>query len=539
MVPENPKGTIVTTGLGFFPKAYKFEINGKESDYNNCGGRVCFDVKSVKEGENYISWKIVQTPTESFFNYVTLAFLVLWLILLVGGKKLKPYLLLIAILTVFLFFRSYNLSGRIGFGWDQERDANAVAHILSGDFTLLGPRVQGPDGFFLPPYFFYLLAPFYQIMNLSSYAMNVFLVSWAILTFFIGYFVFTKIFDRKMAIIFLALWAVNPLAVSIDTISWNPVVIPFLVLLLIYLLYLFYKNKKSKFLFLIGFIFGFGVSFHLQFLFVFPMLIPVAYEIIKNKRFKDLVYLLVGMIIPFLPILLFDLRHNFLNLKQIIEFTQNTQAINRVLPVWERASSFMVGGVASRALGLAIYLLGSIGFFILAVKLKDKVQRKIFLGLGTTWAASLFLFYLFIKNPSEYYFNYLLVPALILVAYTLKSWRRIGIIILFGLVIYFSYQARPLLRSVNLSLREKDHVVGVLAKMTKNSDPFNVSFDVPLNEDTGFRYLLNYYKVPVSGKEEDPLIEFVIPAEARKDIFMVGKIGLYIPSGWISHNWIR
>ena len=96
-----------------------------------------------------------------------------------------------------------------------------------------------------------------------------------------------------------------------------------------------------------------------------------------------------------------------------------------------------------------------------------------------------------------------------------------------------------IIQSVNLSLREKDHVVGVLAKMTKNSDPFNVSFDVPLNEDTGFRYLLNYYKVPVRGKEEDPLIEFVIPAEARKDIFMVGKIGLYIPSGWISHNWIR
>ncbi len=470
---------------------------------------------------------------------VSLVFLAVWLILLVGIKRIKPHFLLIAIFLIFLFFRSYNLSERIGFGWDQERDANAIAAILSGDFTFLGPRVQGPAGFFLPPYFFYLLAPFYQIMTLSPYAMNVFIVFWAILTFFVGYFILTKIFGRKMALIFLALWAVNPLAVSIDTISWNPVVIPLLFLLLIYLLYIFYKEQKVKHLFLLGLIFGFGTSFHLQFLFIFPILIPLIHEVLKNKKVKGLIYFVVGFIIPFLPIILFDLRHNFLNIRQVLEFAKSGSEINRVLPVWDRTSSFMVGGEISRILGGFVYIFGLAGFFTFAKRIKDKVQSRIFFGLGLVWAASLFLFYLFIKNPSEYYFNYLLVPLLILLANILNYWKRLGILILVVVMLYFSYRALPLLNSVNLNVREKDHVVGVLAKMTKNSEPFNVSFDVPLNEDTGFRYLLNYHKVSVSGKDTDPLIEFVIPAGTKKDTFTIGKIGLFIPSGWISHNWIR
>jgi hypothetical protein len=41
------------------------------------------------------------------------------------------------------------------------------------------------------------------------------------------------------------------------------------------------------------------------------------------------------------------------------------------------------------------------------------------------------------------------------------------------------------------------------------SKSYNVSFDVPFNEDSGLRYLLKYNEVPVSRKDSDPLVEFV------------------------------
>ncbi|MCX6705360.1 MAG: glycosyltransferase family 39 protein [Candidatus Woesebacteria bacterium] len=527
------KGDKIILALGYFPDIHKIFLNGEGPlDYFDCGGRVCFEVEKTRNGENFISWKVGQSKIENTFNLVTLAFFIVWLIVLFAyltgiyknKKNLTYYILIIITFILFLFFRSYNLPDRIGFGWDQERDAEAITNILSGKPTLLGPRVQGPNGFFLPPYFFYMLTPFYAIAGGSPFAMTGFIIAWSLLFFTTAFLILAKVFDRKTAVIFLALWAVNPLAVSIDTIAWNPVVIPLLFIALIYTIYLCIKSPKTKYFILAGLAFGLGTSFHLQFLFTAPIFIPLIIDIIKNRRLKNLVYLVISTVIPFLPIFIFDLRHNFLNL-------------NRVMSVWGNASSYMVGSSPSKLLGFTIYLVVLIGFFIMGAKLKDKARGRILSGLGFVWAASLPLFYIFIKNPSEYYFNYLLVPFIIFLSLLLKNWKRFGILVLTGIVIYFIFQASPLFGDVGLGLKEKDQTVFALSKITKNSSPFNVSFDVPFNEDTGFRYLLKYYEVPVSGNTTDPLIEFVIPREKKPNTFAFGQIGIVIPKGWLSNNW--
>jgi hypothetical protein len=141
------------------------------------------------------------------------------------------------------------------------------------------------------------------------------------------------------------------------------------------------------------------------------------------------------------------------------------------------------------------------------------------------------------KNPSEYYFNYLLVPFIIFLSLVLKTRKRIGILILTGILAYFIFRSIPLLGSVALGLKNKDNTAIFLKNVTTNSSPFSVSFDVPFNEDTGFRYLLNYHKVPVSGNPTDPLIEIVIPKEKRVNTFTLGQIGIIIPKGWLENNW--
>lgn len=542
----NPNEEKIIFDLSYFPGVFRFSVNGQERAYQNCKGRVCLPRDNFREGENFVSWKVGQSKIENTFNYVTLAFFLVWLIVLFiyltgiykNKKHLIYFVLILAVFALFLFFRSYNLNGRIGFGWDQERDAVAVANILSGKLTLLGPRVQGPNGFFLPPYFFYMLAPFYVLGGLNPFATVGFIVFWSALFFIVSYLIISKVFDRKTALFFLALWAVNPLSVLIDTLAWNPVVVPLIFILLIYLLYLYFKNQKIKYIILAGLTFGLGVSFHLQFLFIAPVFIPLFITIIKNKRFKELVILIAASALPFLPILIFDIRHNFLNLDKIIAFVKDGgTGITRVLPVWDNVSGFVVSMSSSRLLGLAFYISVLVGLFVMGVKLKDKVQGKIVFGLGFTWAASLPLFYLFMKNPSEYYFNYLLVPFILFISILLKSWKRFGIIILIGAVTYFVFQSRTLLRDPATSLKEKDQAVSLLSKVTKGGSPFNISFDVPFNEDTGFKYLLNFHKVRYSGNPKDPLIEFVIPSQKRPVTFTFRQIGIYVPSGWLKNNW--
>lgn len=546
--PDNPKGKIITTGLGYFPGIYRFEINGEPTTYNDCGGRVCFNSSDVVSGPNFLSWKVGESKIETFFDWVSLSFILLWILIFVykvyferlSGKQKLHYLLLLLIFFVFVFFRTYNLRDRIGFGWDQERDARAAVNILSGNFTLIGPRVQGPSGFFLPPYFFYLLAPFYALGHLSAYSVAGFIVFWSVLSFGVGYWAISRIFGQKTAVYFLALWGVSNLAISIDTIAWNPVVIPLLMLLLIYLYYIYLTKKKQLYIFLMGLTFGLGISFHLQFLFVFPFLVPLLIDIFKSKKFSGFVRLVIGVAIPFLPILIFDLRHNFLNFRLALQFSStNGFTGNRVFYVWSRVASFMTGINTTNLLGYAVYILVSLGLIVLAIKLKNVIQKKMFFGLGLTWILSLPLFYFLIKNPSEYYFNYLLVIFLLLIASVLNLMKRVGFVIGVILAVYLALGSITLLKSYNYYLTEKVNAVLFLKKVTQNSAPFNVSFDVPFNEDTGYKYLLDYYKVKYSGNPKDPLIEFVIPPVKKPGSFFLGKIGLYIPPSWIKDNWVK
>ena len=536
--------------IGYFPGAFNFEINGQKVKSSMCDGKNCFDSSLLKLGENTISWKVVQTPIQQKFNYLSVLFLIIWIILVftetIGNRKgktdedgkSKMFLFALGFVFVtFLFFRGFNLEGRLGFGWDQERDSIAISEILKGDIKLIGPRVYGPTGFFLPPYFFYILTPFYLINNLSPFSVIYFILFFAVCFFLISYRLFSKMFNRKIALIFTALFAVNPLAVSIDTISWNPIFIPILFILTIYYSYLSLKDKSVKNMFLLGLVFSLGVSFHLQFVFVLPLILVVFYDYFKNKNFKHLIYFCIAFIIPFIPILVFDLKHDFLNIKQIFLFEGfGGNTVNRLIPVWANFTSFLFGVKSSNLLGIFVYLFTSIGLYFFSKKEKTKEVKQVLFGLSLVVALSLPIFRVLIKNPSEYYFNYLLVPILLFVSLFFEKLKKLTIVLTIIAFVYFSYKSYPLLNDANLGLKQKNNSVVFLKKITSGSNSFNVSFDVPFNEDAGFRYLLKYNEVRVSGSDKDPLIEFVLPSNRKTVTYFVDRIGLLIPKGFIKYG---
>ncbi len=76
-------GDKIVLGLGYFPGIHTILLNGgSRLDYSDCGGQVCFDAGKVKDGDNFISWKVGQNGTELFFDYLTLSFFVVWLLIL-------------------------------------------------------------------------------------------------------------------------------------------------------------------------------------------------------------------------------------------------------------------------------------------------------------------------------------------------------------------------------------------------------------------------------------------------------------------------
>lgn len=543
--PKNPKGTKITTGLGYFPGAYKFEINGKEASYNDCGGRVCFDINQVRTGQNYISWKIVQTPVESFFNYLTLAFFGIWvLILILSFTKYRPtrwHFLLLAVFAIFAFLRFYNLDHRVGFSWDQERDAWAVKDVLKGDIKFIGPRVLGPEGFFLPPYFYYILAPFYALSKGHPFAVIYFLATYGISFFLVSFFALKKIFGKLIATIFLSLWAINTSTVLMDKWPWNPTLIPLSIIGLFYLLYRYNLKKSNILLFLIGLLFGLGFSFHVQFLLLAPMLFAFLYETNKGtdliKLGKRVLLIVLGFITTLLPIFVFDLKNNFLNIKLAFNLVAGStqKDLTAFIPVLDRFFYGLSGIYDIKYLGIIFYLAFVATFFLILKKFKlSDFQEKLFKGFLYSWILMPVFFAFYGSRPSEYYFNYLIPVMFLVLSFLLSKLRPWMIIVSFiALTLFWGKRSYEYTYTNSLSVFYKDKSVQFLSSATKLKDnKFNVSFDVPIGEDAGFRYLLDYYKVGYTNDPKDSLIEFVIPPDRKVSSYPIGGIGVYIPDGY-------
>lgn len=443
-------------------------------------------------------------------------------------KKISSFLwknkILILIISLGLFLRLYNLPNSISFAWDQERDAFTIKQIIvDKKLTLIGPRVVNDNGFMLGPYFFYILLPFYLITNLNPSAIIFFVATYSFIFLISSFFILKKIFSQNIAYIFIFIWSVLPLAISIDTISWNPLLVPFLFIFLLYLLNTLDFNKIKNWL-LLGFYLGFSFNIHVQLIILsFTAFVFLLIKILKKDFFKNIIFLFIGFITSFLPLLIFDLRHNFLNLNLFLNFFKSGSSAKNFLafiPVWTNyfSSLFLI---KSQFLSILFWLILALILFFLSKK--NNLNKVLFF----TWLFFPLIFIFYGKRPSEYYFNFCL-PIMVLVFSQLiiKIKSKIIFIILF-LVIFLSICFK--IQETNIdsySLANKIAVIKHISKTVGNSK-FNLSYTVPIGQNSGFSYLLDFYKIKPSGDFKDPLIQIIIPS--KKEYKSFGNISIEFP----------
>jgi hypothetical protein len=436
----------------------------------------------------------------------------------------NKYLIFIVILGLFL--RLYNLHKSIDFGWDQERDAFAAKQILvEKKPILIGPRVVGETGFMLAPHFFYILAPFYLIANLHPYATIVFIAVYSLIFIISSFFIIKKIYSQKIAYLFTYIWSILSLAIYIDTISWNPLLIPSLLIFLLHILNSF-KFQKTKDFLLLGIYLGFVFNIHVQSIILFFM--AFIFIISKIKNIKNILFIMLGFAINFIPLLVFDLRHNFLNFNLLINFFKNNNSARDSLafvPVWTNYISSLFS-INSTSLSIFFWLILAIILYKLA---KININNKL---LFYAWLFFPIIFIIYGKRPSEYYFNFCL-PIIILTisqfVVNLKINPKILSLILIIFTIPTFYQKIKTTKHNPVSLNNKINAVKYIKRIVQN-DKFNISYNVTLGQENGYSYLMEYYKVKPSNNFDDPLIEILIPSQ--KDYPTFGNISIKIPNSF-------
>jgi 4-amino-4-deoxy-L-arabinose transferase-like glycosyltransferase len=243
------------------------------------------------------------------------------------NKKLS-LILLIIILLLAAFMRLYHISDYMTFLGDEGRDVLVAKGMLEGNFTLLGPR-SSAGNFFMGPAYYYMITPFLWLFHLDPVGPAVMVALFGVATVYLIYHVGKKFFDERAALIAAALYAVSPLVLTYSHSSWNPNVLPFFALLMLYMVFkgIATTNPWKYFLFA-GFLLGICMQLHylsLLLAVIIVLYIFFAEWMLHTKIFllttiKHYLLLIAGFLIGFSPFIAFEVRHGFPNTQEIFKF---------------------------------------------------------------------------------------------------------------------------------------------------------------------------------------------------------------------------
>jgi len=242
---------------------------------------------------------------------------------LVGWVKGNP---VVAVLILcFIFLRLFNLESHVTFLGDQGRDAIIIKRIVTLEHF---PAIGAPTSIgqiYLGPFYYYFMAPWLLIggFNPLGLALGVTLMS-----LFFGFLAFWLVFKKYgaiSAILFLFLLVFSAANISLSRFSWNPNLLPIFTFFTLWAFNETLEKKSVLYSLLFGALFAFSFQLHYLSVFLVPtFLIFAMVSFLKQPQkivFTSLRILVASLSFAFfsIPLLVYDLRHNFLNSQNFLK----------------------------------------------------------------------------------------------------------------------------------------------------------------------------------------------------------------------------
>jgi len=467
--------------------------------------------------------------------------------------------LIFVILFIAAFLRLYRIQDYMTFLGDEGRDVLVVYNILHGNLTLLGPTAS-VGGFFLGPIYYYFMAPFLWLFDYNPVGPAIMVALFGIATVWLIYKVGNDFFGYGTGLIAAFLYSISPLAIAYSRSSWNPNLMPFFSLLTLYILYKAIKESKIKLFIFCGFLLGIAMQLHYLSIFLgiiigFYILFIRLKESGPVKAIKDYFYVLLGFLIGWLPFLAFEVRHDFPNIRSIINFVlrgQETGGNSQFFTIIENVFFRLFGRLvtnfpppeqvslqAHTPIALWYYAtlvlgIGSVTLlvykFIKNFKDKDQFQRISLFVIWLLIGVGLFGFYK--KSIYDYYFGFIFPLPFILVSLTIVSlytnlphfvplsgtsrgkhefariWligKVLAVCIFVGLV-WINLKGVPFRYPANRQLAQVEEISKSVINKTGNK-PFNFALIALGNSDHGYRYFFTLWgksPITIENPRKDP-----------------------------------
>lgn len=459
---------------------------------------------------------------------------------------MKPYYFLGIILLISIFFRTYDIAGRYGYGHDAELFSWIVKDIVVNHHPRLIGQMTSAPGIFIGPLFYYLLVPFFLLFKMDSIAAVVPVTIIGVLTTFSYYLVFSKLFNKKAGLI-----AAFMQAILLTWVGFDRSIVPSTPanLWTVWYFYALIQIARGKFWVLpvLGVLIGLIWHIHIALL---PALFAIPFSFLASKKLpkiKEVILFLTALFITSLPLIIFEIKHNFIQTKSLIEnFTTShgggvgwEKFIYIMNMVSRNINNLFISPYSLPATLKPVFPLSILALSLLLIKKKILTKKEI-LPLSTLFIGVVAFFTFSSSLVSEYYLYSIeiIFVAITILIFNLIIKKKIG----FYLVIFIlgSLFAKNLYHFLTDYIYKKDYqerkaVVEfiTLDAKTKGFPCIGISYITTPGENTGFRYffyLKNQHLVHPSV--DVPVYNIVIPDELSlgevKQKF--GHIGIIPPA---------
>lgn len=430
---------------------------------------------------------------------------------------------LIIIIFAASFSRLWRIPEYLTFLGDEGRDALAVrAMIIEHKFRLIGP-VTSVGNMYLGPLYYYLMLPAMVISRLSPVGPAVMVAFFGIATTILIWLVGREWFGRSAGIIAALLYAVSPVAIEYSRTSWNPNIMPFFALLSIWGIWRVWYGRQFWWLSVIYIAISFAVQSHYLGLLLFPTVVffqgLTFARLWKNKYpiKKFFLFFVIGLIIfsflTILPLVWFDLRHDFINFKAMKDFftiRQTTvnlkfyKAIPNFWPLWQEISIRLLTAKQvneGKWFSLVMVILILFSFFRLFRLKSAKRERESLILLAIWLLTGLFGLGSYKQHIYDHYFGFLFPAVFILTGFVIKNlWenfragRLLAMAIVFWLT-YLSFANSPLRYPPNNQLGRTQAVAHFLMDKAGNQ-PYNLALIAERNYEAAYEYYLTIFGKP-------------------------------------------
>lgn len=351
---------------------------------------------------------------------------------------IKKHLFAILFFIAFAVILLYRLFSSFNFHPDFARDIYDMLTIIQGKLTLIGPKLSF-GGIYSGPYYYYLLTPVLYMSNLNPNALLLFNA----IIFVAGGVAFYVLLPGKTGVPFrilaTAVLSMLPFYVTGARGPWNGWT--YLPLLLVYFSLIFFVNMEKRLLVLLatGFLGGVIVNIHLVSLPV--VLVAALYLALALKDKKWLVIFAAGFFSAFIPLAVFEIKHNFVMFKNTFlvgsykTFVENNNIPNAVSGKKNILENFgFIVEKLSQQVGIALIFYGA----VMAYVFKPADRRGKFLAIASFILVAVFAVALRFQFGGHYLYPVSLFLTFAFVVSLIKTnFRWIALVLLLAEIMSF------------------------------------------------------------------------------------------------------